>query len=178
MARRRGTLAAALACTAVLAGCGSDDPNEFPPACPAASILADGADLTRNDGHGFDITNVVLDGRMTGLQGKCRRSEDHKTLDAELRVGMDLTRGPSAAGRTAAVPYFVAVSRDDRILDKRVLTINVTFPANTDRLHVDGEPVMLAFPTPKGVIGPNYKIVVGFQLTPQELAANRRRGPR
>ncbi len=176
-------LALALAACALaalpLAGCGlSDDPNRFAPACPATAILSDAADITRTNGRGQDVTDTVMDGRITGLKGTCRDSEDRKTLDASVRVGMDVGRGPAAAGRTGQVPYFVAVSRDGRILDKRVMTLDVAFPPNVDRLHVEGEPVSLAFPLPKGVTGASYRITVGFQLTPDELAANRARGPR
>jgi hypothetical protein len=171
-------VASALAALA-LAGCGlSDDPNRFPPACPASAILSDAADITHTDGRGRDITDTVMDGRITGLKGTCRDSDDRKALDASIRVGMDVSRGPAATGRTAPVPYFVAVSRDGRILDKRVMTLDVVFPPNVDRVHIEGEPVSFAFPTPRGVTGAAYRIVVGFQLTPDQLAANRARGPR
>jgi hypothetical protein len=162
-----------------LAGCSlSDDPNRFAPACPATAILSDAADITRTDGHGRDITDTIVDGRITGLKGDCRDSDDRKTLDASVRVGMDVSRGPAAAGRSEQVPYFVAVSRDGRILDKRVMTLDVAFPPNIDRVHIEGEPVSLAFPTPRGVTGTAYRIIVGFQLTPDQLAVNRARGPR
>ncbi len=169
---------AALAALA-LAGCSlSDDPNRFAPACPATAILSDAADITRTDGRGRDITDTIVDGRITGLKGDCRDSDDRKTLDASVRVGMDVSRGPAATGRSEQVPYFVAVSRDGRILDKRVMTLDVAFPPNIDRVHIEGEPISFAFPTPKGVTGTAYRIIVGFQLTPDQLAANRARGPR
>ena len=176
--RRASQLAAALAALA-LAGCGlSDDPNRFAPACPATAILADAADITRTDGRGRDITDTIVDGRITGLKGTCRDSEDRKTLDASLRVSLDVGRGPAATSRTEQVPYFIAVSRDGRILDKKVMTLDVAFPPNVDHVHIEGEPIALAFPLPKGVTGASYRIDVGFQLTPDELAANRARGPR
>ncbi|MGI3778557.1 MAG: hypothetical protein ACRYGC_14800 [Janthinobacterium lividum] len=172
--------AAALALAALsLAGCdGSDDPNRFPPACPGSAILADAADITRTDGRGHDITDTVMDGRITGMQGACRDSPDRKALDATIRVGMDVGRGPAATGRTEKVAYFVSVERDGRILDKQVMTLDVAFPANTDRVHVEGEAIPLRFPLSKGVTGAAYRILIGFQLTPEQLAANRARGPR
>ena len=179
-AARLATASGALVlATLALAGCdGSDDPNRFPPACPASSILADAADITRTDGRGQDITDTVMDGRITGLQGTCRDSPDRKALDATIRVGMDVGRGPAATGRTEKVPYFVAVERDGRILDKQVMTLDVAFPANTDRVHVEGEAIPLRFPLSKGVTGAAYRILIGFQLTPEQLSANRARGPR
>ena len=176
------SVAASGACVlAVLAlpGCtGSDDPNRFAPACPGPAILPDAADVPRTDGRGRDVTDTIVDGRITGLKGSCRDSEDRKALDATLQVGIDIGRGPAATGRTETVPYFVAVSRDGRILDKQVLTLDVAFPANIDRVHVEGETVSFRFPLPRGVTGASYRIVVGFQLTPEQLAANRARGPR
>ncbi len=179
MPRAASAAGALVAAALALAGCdGSDDPNRFPPACPASAILADAADITRTDGRGRDITDTVMDGRITGLQGTCRDSPDRKALDASIRVGMDVGRGPAATGRTEKVPYFVAVERDGRILDKQVMTLDVAFPANTDRVHIEGESIPLRFPTPKGVTGASYKILIGFQLTPEQLEANRTRGPR
>src|SRR6187397_768886 len=62
-----------------LAGCGGGDLNAFPPACPRAAILGDAADLTRyrpeHAGQGGqDLTDMVFDGRITGVSGKCVRA--------------------------------------------------------------------------------------------------------
>lgn len=159
-----------------LAGCGGDD-AQFAPACPSAAIVRDGADLTRYRGPGQDLTDLTLNGRITGLQGKCNRADRGAVL-ATVTVGIELTRGPAAPGRTADLAYFVAVSQGERILDKRVFALRAEFPPNTDRVRLTGDDVELRLPTPPGMDASAYRIQVGLQLTPDELDRNRRRAAR
>ncbi len=168
---------AALGGLLLLAGCDSD-PNRFPPACPAASLVADAADLTRFDGRGQDLTDMVADGKIVALAGRCRQSGDGRTLRTTVTVSLDLSRGPAARGRVEPVSYFVAVTRGEQILDKQTFDLRVAFPPNTDIVHVSGDPVQLDLPTPPGTSGATYRILVGFQLTPEQMALNRRRGMR
>jgi hypothetical protein len=45
-------------------------------------------------------------------------------------------------------------------------------------LRLTGDQIDIALPIPGKVTGADYRILVGFQLSPSELAFNRRRGPR
>lgn len=165
-------LAAAAACLA-LAGCGGSG-SDFAPACPRPAILRDANDLLRYRGNGRDLTDSVLEGRITGISGSCKR-DGSKTVAATVSVGMELTRGPAAASGIANVAYFVAVSEGDRVLDKQVYTLRAEFPENTDRLRLTGDSVDLALPVTDKKSADAYQITVGFQLTPAELQANRQR---
>ena len=167
-----------LAATAVaLNGC--DQPgDQFPPPCPAASILGDAADLTRYRGAGQDVTDMVLSGRITGLSGSCKRAGNGAVVLTTVNVGLDLTRGPAAPGRAANAAYFVALTHGDTILAKQVYRLHATFPPNTDRVRLTGDEVQVQVPN-KGKEGAGaYRVIVGFELTPQELATNRRRSGR
>ena len=165
-----------LLCAVSLDACGPDRP-QFAPACPHTAFLSDAADLTRFKGNGTDLTDMVVDGRITGLSGKCS-APDPEHLVTLLSVNMDLTRGPALQGRTTDVTYFVSVSRGDTILDKRDYALRVAFDSNGSRVRLTGDQVQITLPTPGKVTGADYRILVGFQLTPAELAFNRRRGPR
>ena len=159
-----------------LAGCGPTLPR-FPPACPVTGILRDGADMTRFRGNGTDLTDMVVDGRITGVSGKCAL-DDLTHLHTVISVSMNLTRGPAAEGRQADVTYFVSVSRGDTILDKRDYTLNVGFPRNSERVRLTGDQIDLVLPVSSSLSGSAYSVLVGFQLTPEQLAFNRRRGVR
>lgn len=159
-----------------LSGCGGGGPK-FAPACPQTGILGDAADQTSFRGTGTDLTDMVYDGRITGLSGKCSAPDpDH--LRTLISVSMDLVRGPAMQGRTADVTYFVSVSRGDTILDKRDYTLHVVFDRNGAKLRLTGEQIDITVPTPGKVTGADYRVLVGFQLKPDQLAFNRRRGPR
>ncbi len=160
-----------------LAGCGGPTLPKFAPACPVTGILRDGADLTRFRATGTDLTDMVVDGRITGLSGKCAL-DDLTHLHTVISVSMDLTRGPAAQGRQAEVTYFISVSRGDTILDKRDYTFNVEFPRNSERVRLTGDQIDLVLPINDKMSGAAYSVLVGFQLTPDQLAFNRRRGVR
>ena len=166
---------AALVASLGLSGCGSAD--TLLPSCPQTGILSDAADLTRFRPAGTDLTDMVVDGRITGLSGKC--SLDNPThLHTVISVSMDLTRGPAAKGRNAEVTYFVSVARGDQILDKRDYTLAVAFDRNSDQVRLTGDQIDFSLPVGDKAKGSDYRILVGFQLTPEELAFNRKRGPR
>lgn len=160
-----------------LAGCSDSGLQKFAPACPVTGILRDGADLTRFRTNGTDLTDMVVDGRVTGLSGKCSL-DDPTHLRTVISVGIELTRGPAAVGRQADITYFLSVSRGDAILDKQDYAVNVEFPRNAERLRLRGDQIELVLPVDPQTAGSAYNVLVGFQLTPDQLAFNRRRGVR
>lgn len=171
---RRAGFAAALALAGGLTGCGFTD--KFPPACPRTSIVAGAADLQRfrPETSGQDLTDLVLNGRITAIAGQCQRSAED-VLEVAVAVRLDLTRGPASTSRVEQVPFFVAVAQGDSILDKRLFQVQAKFPANTDRLRIDSDEIHLSLPITRQKSGAAYDLLVGFQLTPDELATNRRR---
>ena len=174
-ARFAGPLLAAAVLT--LSACSGVEGEKFAPPCPAPGILRDGGDLHRYRGAGRDITDTVLEGRLTGINGSCTR-DGGDAVATTISVGMELNRGPAATSRTAEVAYFVAVLDGERILEKRVYTLRAEFPANTDRLRLTGDQVELRLAVTPQKTAASYRISVGFQLTPLELEINRQRGSR
>jgi hypothetical protein len=160
---------------ALLAGC-ADDAEKFPPVCPALSLLRDAADLTRYQG-GHDLTNLLTDARIEAVPARCERGGPG-IVRATLDVTIDLTRGPAAQGRRLDVPYFVAVTRDDAVLDEQDYQIGVTLPANVDQTRVTSDDIVLNLPVTRTQTAAAYHIYVGFRLTSEELETNRARGPR
>ena len=170
--RMAGLLLAAAAGT--LGACSK--PDAFAPACPQLALLSDGADLTRYAGQGRDITDLVVDAHLVGVPASCHWSEDHhRQVEAILRVALTVSRGPAMPGRIIDVPYFIAVSENGTIYDKQVFNGRVEFPSNTDRLSLTSSEISLLFPVSPEKSAAAYKITVSFQLTPEELAANRSR---
>ncbi len=56
--------------------------------------------------------------------------------------------------------------------------VRAEFPANTDRLRLNSDEVHLTLPITRERSGASYDMLVGFQLTPDELATNRGRSQR
>ena len=161
----------------VLFGCGNDSQEAFAPACPGAAILRDAADLHRYRDGQRDLIDTELEGRITGINGNCTR-DGAATVVTTVQVGIELTRGPAAPGREARLAYFVAVLDGERILDKQVFPLRAEFPPNGDRLRLVGDDVELRLKVTPDKTAAAYRVEVGFQLTPEELEANRAGGRR
>ena len=158
---------------ASLAGCGPG-PNQFAPACPGAALLPQASDVSHyrpsGQGSGHDLTDLILQTRITAIDGKCEPGKDSHTLSATVKVTIEVTRGPAATSRVADVPYFVAVSDGDRILDKHVFSNRVAFPPSVDRVFLTSDPVTMWLPVSATKSGAAYTVWAGLQLTPAEMA--------
>jgi hypothetical protein len=158
-----------------LSGCGPGR-NEFAPACPVARLVPALADLTRyaaTTGGGRDITDLLLQARVVKVDGSCKASDDTGTLATTVQISVSVQRGPAMAGREADVPVFVAVAEGETVRDKQVFPVHVVFPPNVDRLMITSPPIDMGLPVSQTVNGAAYRIISGFQLSPDELAANR-----
>jgi hypothetical protein len=165
----------------LLAGCGGGSGSRLPVACPTPGLLAEGADLTRyQPGPIRDLTTQEYDARLTGLSGSCTPGRDDRSIEMQLSVGFSVERGVVAEGREVDLPWFVAVMdrRDDRILNRVAFTERAVFARNETQVAVQGAPVSLSLPVGEGRSAQDYRILVSFALTGEELALNRRRGSR
>lgn len=178
----RLTALTALAGAALLGGCGGVSTSAGPPApCPRVTILADGADLTQHrPGAAADLTTMTFDARLLGFSGRCDYSRRRESVVVTLSAIFEVERGPAGAGlRQTNVPWFLAVTDagDGQIIDRQEFTSPVTFEANVNRVRVQSAPVQLNFPADERLVE-NHNVRLSFQLTPEQLAHNRRRGPR
>jgi len=162
---------------ALLAACSAPKLTEFAPVCPRVAVVADAADLTvYRPGGGEDLTDLVLDGRIASFKGGCERADvDH--VRTTLSVSMLVQRGP-AGPRANQLEYFVAVRDGERIVDKEVYAVTFEFPANQDWFRGRGPDASILVPVSREKGAAAYDVLIGFQLTPEQLALNRRRGRR
>jgi hypothetical protein len=161
----------------LLADCGPAR-DQFAPPCPRPAILGDTADIYlyragSAPGSARDLTDLVLHGRVVGVNGSCKPGDSKKQLVTSFKVGFELSRGPAMQGRVAQVPVFIAVTDGDAILDKQVHLMRVEFPANVDRVVQGTGEADLVLPIAPSKSGAAYGIIVGFQLTPDQLSLNR-----
>jgi hypothetical protein len=174
----RAALLAAL--LPLLADCGPAR-NQFAPACPGTAILGDAADFSayrasNAPGGGRDLTDLVLQARVSGIGGTCKPGDDKSHLAVAVSISIDLARGPAMTGRQADVPIFMAVVQGDTVLDKHVYLMRAVFPANVDRVTLTPGEVDLSLPITPEKSGASYTILAGFQLTPEQLRQNQRGG--
>ncbi|MBI3444043.1 MAG: hypothetical protein HY055_01420 [Magnetospirillum sp.] len=165
-----------LAAPLALSGCDalSRVKNKVPPPCPPVFILSDAATITKyKAGSGRDLTDVEVEGEIVGFKGEC--VYDDKGGEVSLQISFNLRRGPAAVNRKVEVSYFVAIPKfypDPGA--KGIFTLPVTFPDSVDHVRASDDEVVMRIPVRTKELIDNYEIYLGFQMTPEELEANRR----
>jgi hypothetical protein len=170
----RALVPAALALA--LGGCSIFQGKGLPP-CPDVAVLADAAKFTQfRPGEGRDITDIVLQGEITGFHGSCAYNKDRGQLTLTLQVQMVFTLGPAAANRDVKTAYFIAVpSFYPKPEAKKVMPVNFTFANAADHIRITDNEVDVILPA-KDLAKDIDKlgVYVGFQLDKTELDYNRR----
>lgn len=179
MVRSSGLLVAALL-GLIAAGCASKQENLAP--CPSARVLADPSELTRfAAGPGRDPTDIAFEASFVRVAGECRYDKDGGKIEIELTVVLDLREGPSNAGSDAGFAYFVALAHaapesgsEPTILTRQAIPVDVDFAAGRIGLvYTDNLELAIARGDARDVR--NYRLYLGFELTPDELAFNKRK---
>lgn len=173
MGRRVAPALALAAAVLALAGCGMFGPKPPQYDCPATAAVGDATVLNKfRPGPGRDLTDVQYQVRLVDVLSQCRY--DSKGVDVQMRAGFALELGPANPGRTASYEFFVAITDpNNEIVAKRNFTTPITFPANVGYIeHI--EELQQRIPLPKGGSAADYRIIVGLQLTADELEFNRK----
>ena len=149
-------------------------PPEIPPPCPRAVVGENAGRLTRFSGAGKDPANIVFEAEIADLAGSCVYDDD--SIDVDLQIQIVAGRGPAATDDNASFNYFVAVARTDKtILSRDAFDTVIELPGNQTR-NQTVEELEQTIPLAKGESGANLVIVVGFEMTPEELEFNRQQG--
>jgi hypothetical protein len=147
-------------------------------ACPPARLLADTAHITLAAAPGARSRAAGIpdayEADMVSATTSCRQDKDRWAVSIRVRA----TAGAvgAASRRTVHLPVFVAMTEfSRRVLDKKVVEIPVTVDPRVPRVSVEQTIEGISAPLTALHPGPGYEVLVGFQLTPDQLAANRRR---
>ncbi len=177
---RKGALAALLLPLA-LGGCGSlfgPSAEEqaaalaAPARCPRVAVVRDAAEVTLfRQGGGRDLTDVVTRGAVMDFRGGCKPADGKVDVDFQLVLATE--RGPAFDGRDPTYQYFVAVAdREGQVLAKQVFDATMRFAEGQNRAG-SVEDLHQSIPLPQGRRAEDYQVLVGFQLTPDQLQFNR-----
>jgi len=164
-----------------LAGCSTvrdtlSEPDPNPGPCPNALALYDAHRLVEMNGDNAVYDNVGFTGEILNVASTCRYTDRNADpIEMEMGVRMAFGRGPAAQGASKTYKMFVAVTRTDRaVIDRQVFPISVTFEPGQDRVEVIEEFNSIELPRASAsTSGANYEILVGFELTDEQLEFNR-----
>ena len=168
-AGRRAREACALVLALLLAACSGDD--EPPPPCPEVFLVPDAARLVKFAGPGRDLTDVRFEAALRGADLFCEY--DDGVMEGMLQVSFVASRGPADRRRLADFTYFVAVATIDKeVVAREEFRLAVPFEGNRTRVSASEE-LTPRIPIKPGESPLDYRIFVGFSLSPEELRYNR-----
>lgn len=162
-----------------LAGCSSLDRaiNEAPDnpgPCPSALALYDAHRVVELTEQPATIDSVGFTGEINGVRSLCRYYE-LEPITANLEIDFGFGRGPAAQGNEHTYTYFVAVTRRDSVvIHREEFPITVRFEPGQDRVFLTETLDRISIPRARETTsGSNFEIIVGFDLTPEQIEWNR-----
>lgn len=153
---------------------GNDDrPNVGP--CPLMGVLYDNSRQVQfNNPQQVRYSNIEFTGEMQGIRGLCRYVGDDP-ITMSIEIDMSFGRGPAATADRQTYRYWVAVTRRGRApIEREFFEVDVRFPRGEAVVNRTEQIERIVIPRANGEIsGENFEILVGFELTPEQLAFNR-----
>ena len=146
--------------------------SKLPAACPSVAIAHDlkqATDFGREEQPVYSA--LVAAARMDSAIGDCHG--DDGALVADIDITMRGIRGPALGGDEAELPYFAAVlNEQDKVIAKQ--NLSVTFALGKEGAIVDKtEKLRLTLPDAAKADTAHWRVLLGFQLSPEQLAFNR-----
>jgi hypothetical protein len=167
---------------ALVAGCSSTkdlaeslDTRQNAGACPPVGSIYDASRIVEfRDGSDELYTDIRYTGEITDVRSFCRYTGDNP-LTAELEVDFAFGKGAAADANSHDFAYWVAVTRrNGKVLAKEYYTVTATFEGGSKLDGTSARIDRITIPrADETIAGSNFEIVVGFDLTEQELEFNR-----
>jgi hypothetical protein len=153
---------------ASLSGCGGSPDSYTCPEVQNAPVLS--ALPQFGPGAGREPGDVQVAGRISSVRATC--SKDAKGVKDDVLVYFDAFRKSGQVRRTD-FPYFVAVvDANGNVIAKQNFSVAIEFTANESQTSITDK-VDTIIPLKNPQRGSSFGVVVGFQLTKDELDFNR-----
>jgi hypothetical protein len=177
-ARRALGILSGAAALLLTASCASDEEIASYP-CPVVAPVRELGYMTKFQGDSQDLSDTLFEARVDEVRpaANCiyEESDDGKrAIVYDIQVKFLAQRGPKDREGAAKFDYFMAVTGPGgQPLAREVFDTEVAFEDNATQGIVIEE-LQPRIPLKQGENGDYYRIYVGFMLSEQELAYNRR----
>jgi hypothetical protein len=162
---------AAILTAVLLAGCTTAAKQQN---CPTAAALVDAsAQTVFRQGAAPDPGNVLYTVRIVGVKSECDVDKKVQQADASVDIAFRATRAPTGEAVQYTVPYFLAVTQSDRIINKQSFSVQFSFAPGQAAAEFTDSVASTVIHTEKGKRAFDYEIIVGLPLTKEQLDYNR-----
>ena len=137
--------------------------------CPAASVVANAGTLVHFEGEGRDVEDILFEADISAIQTTCEQDDG---IYHEVSFAIMAKRMPGADITAVRLPYFVVLMRDNNLITaKRVYEATIEFAPGSDTAGVK-ETLVQTFDDLDIARRYDYELLIGFQLTPDQVAFN------
>lgn len=151
--------------------------GETPPPlpCPRLEVLPGTDSITIfREGEGRDLVDVRFEGVLAPVSGLCQYVDDDTAVVVELILRIGAIKGPAAESQIEEFPFFVAIAeRTGEIIAKEIFYSPIEIPEGKRRGAVQEE-MEQRIPLAGLKTGGDYVIILGFQLTEEQLSLKQR----
>jgi hypothetical protein len=159
---------------ALLGACSSDSKKNN---CPYAAVLAPTATLTTfRPGIKDDPSGELYTVGLNEVSADCSFDSDNGTTDSSLALSFKAKRAPSPDAASYRVPYYVAITQGERVLSKHDFWVNFSFAAGAPTADFSDSVASTRINLENGKKPYDYEILVGLQLTHDQLDYNKKIG--
>jgi hypothetical protein len=171
MVSHHGFRLAAVALAALLSGCSSWLAKKDERACPRIEIVSDLSRIAKfRDGPGRDLSDLLYTARFDDVKSGCAYDKTGVTVD--MTVSLLAERGRAGEKQPKVdVTYFVAIMDAKRnILNEERFTSPFDFSDN--KVATINDELVERIPLAATAPGSDHTLILGFQLTPEEIDFN------
>jgi len=162
---------AALVLALALAACNKNPLEVTISRCPAVAVVGDTGTLTRFDGGGRTADDVMFTASINDVNVTCSEAD---AVSSAVSFYIAAESDGKIVNETVTLPYFVAVLKDNsEIVTKRIFDVTLRFDSNG--YAVSREVLSQYIPTIEQARRYNYELLLGFQLSIDDIAFNMER---
>ena len=153
-----------------LASCSrKNGPIVVVPNCAGVGIVKYMGTLTRFNNQGQTNEDVDFEAYITDLDQEC---SEGNTVETDISFTIRGKKGPAFSGADKTINYFVVVIRDNYlVVTKKKFTTRLHFKPGSDTASVR-ETIRQTFDDYNMPRRYDYEILVGFEVSPDELEFN------
>ncbi|HJW42476.1 MAG TPA: hypothetical protein VJ476_14765 [Rhizomicrobium sp.] len=163
----------------LLSGCSIFQSASQRAMCPAVNVLANTASLTAfKNGMENDPSAELYKVEVTGVRLSCSFDKDEGTTDSDIEISLRASRAPNGDTSNHTVPYYVvSVLNGATILDKHIYAATFSFQPGEATTQFTAEVPSMIVHLANGKKPYEYGILVGLQLTREQLDYSKAHGP-
>jgi hypothetical protein len=145
------------------------------PPCPYSAVLSEASTVTYVRGGGQTTADVIMTANISPPRLECEYDAASRTDDINFTFPLVLTKGPASTSDEGQITYFIAlVNMAGDVIAKRVYQRRIVFGGKQSFIaneRVDNLVLTLG----PGTRPTDHRLLIGFQLTAEQLAYNRLR---